>query len=143
MLTELEKAYLAGLFDGEGCISLSRGVSSYNDRSYHQLMITVGMANKEGVEMFHREFGGTFTAIEKVHLNPNWSTIYRWQVSSGKDCSKFLEVIGPYLRIKRPLVQLALDFISTIRRGRSPVTEDLQTKRDALYASIHGINQAD
>ena len=69
-------AYLAGIFDGEGCIS-----AGFNPRNTIWLTLTVSMTTPQPVMMFHERFGGRYSAIKvKLGCKPAVS----WVMSNGQ-----------------------------------------------------------
>ena len=74
----IELAYLAGLFDGEGCAGVYR-YTSRNNRAYP--LMTVQMCDPGPVDEFHRVFGG-YRAIQprKNARRP----VHVWLVSHRK-----------------------------------------------------------
>ena len=102
----LDLAYMAGLFDGEGYISIRYQMQKDKYDTY-SLMLGVNMVDSEPVELFSKSFGG------KVNLrhskNKNWRPQYRWRIESDK-AVYFLKIMSPYLRLKREKAELALLF---------------------------------
>lgn len=103
------RAWMAGFFDGEGCISVARGYASKNNPT---LKISVGNTRDESLLIFQDGFGGTVRA-RKVRPNHLQSYVWRCPHATQKD---FLLTIIPYLVIKRTRAELALDFLTT--RGK-------------------------
>jgi hypothetical protein len=99
-------AYLAGLFDGEGCVVITNTALPNRADSYC-LRVFLTMVDREGPGLFHARFGGNF--YEKQPANPRHRRQYTWQ-TSGKIAGAALEAMRPYLRVKRDQVELALEF---------------------------------
>lgn len=105
----IDLAYLAGLFDGEGCI-LHDGtprVSLTSCWPHHLLWV----ANEFGYGRFRRLYPS----------KGNRRTAFRWE-ASGKNALDFLKRLRPYLREKAHqadmLVQLTEYPLDTANRGR-------------------------
>lgn len=104
--------YVAGLFDGEGCIIMY-------DRGYGgrvQLRATITNTH-EGVIEWLRENVARGTVITKHYDGPgqeHYKTGYTWQVY-GQNAVFFLEQLLPFLIIKR---ERALEAISSQVVGR-------------------------
>lgn len=90
-------AYLAGLFDGEGCVSISR--------PYGYLRVSVVNTNRELCEVFHRAFGGSVSMTAPAGYRPGWKAQYQW-IAQGRAATKAREHMGPYLREKQIPVKL-------------------------------------
>ena len=55
-MTELDLAYMAGIFDGEGCITIQRG--SQRGKRHYTLRCLIGICNPYIPYMFKFAFGG-------------------------------------------------------------------------------------
>jgi len=103
-MKKTDYAYIAGLFDGEGCIHISKRKSGY-----YQLRIVVSNTN----EMIIRWLGFAFTGCvwgkkPKGNRRASWT----WGVSDRK-AEAFLKLIHPYLILKKPEAELAFKFMQT------------------------------
>lgn len=98
-------AYVAGLFDGEGCVDIYQATTSKNSKS-PSLMLRVTISQKDGSIMswLEKEFGGY---VRMDRRKDTW--IHRWELRSQK-ASKFLEMILPFTKIKDRQIKLALEF---------------------------------
>ncbi len=87
-------AYLAGIFDGEGCV----GIYSIGVGKTKVLTVAVHMTEKHVVELFHQQFGGSFyfKPRRKEHHKDQWC----WVVKRSR-ALKAMEAMSPWLRIKR------------------------------------------
>jgi len=97
-------AYVAGMLDGDGYISICR------NRCKPQTMLRVGISNTNQwlIEWLHFGFGG---GISKHKERGNCKTKWNWIISSNK-AVEFLKLISPYLKLKRPQAELAIQFQS-------------------------------
>lgn len=112
---ETDVAYIAGLFDGEGNVSIVRNLA-YAIRTnsvqipQYDLIVTIGMNPREAVDKVQEIFGGTIYENEclpgKTYKNIQKS--YRWVID--KNISFFLESILPYSIIKKKEIEIALEF---------------------------------
>lgn len=108
---ETLKAYFAGLFDGEGCVTVRKD-NRGNSRSY-QLICTVAMTEPKAVRLLHFCYGGSLTIRDKGEHK----TAFQWTVASDK-ALEFLYSITPNLRVKRPEAELAIQFQENVRAYR-------------------------
>ena len=97
--SELDLAYAAGLFDGEGCIYVAA-----HDR--FRLRVQVGMVERAGTTWLHENFGGKLQV--KKSQNKNWRAQTVWCLSC-KQAAMFLELILPYMKLKHEQAELALE----------------------------------
>jgi hypothetical protein len=105
-------AYMAGFFDAEGCVAVTRHNFVTKDRvkrSRYTLQCNVSQKSIGVIEMFHEYFGG---GIYKTKDN-----IHRWYISSF-DALKFLRQIEPYLIEKKEEAQIAINFQSRLTKGK-------------------------
>jgi hypothetical protein len=131
-LTEVERAYAAGVFDGEGCIS-----ASINAAGRPQLSITLEMKNPEIPHWFFVSFGGCCRKVVRLSRigRQEEYIIWSWRVGSGR-CRPFLEVVTPYLRLKKPQAQLALAWIETLPGGGRKTPDDILLTQHLLMQEI-------
>lgn len=101
-------AYTAGLLDGEGSIGIVVMNPSAKNRyklPFHQLHVHVVNTNKEVLDWLKDTFGGSICVHDKKSKSDTWT----WQIYT-KNAKKFLELIYPYLKIKRKQARLAIEF---------------------------------
>jgi hypothetical protein len=91
-------AYIAGLTDGEGCITL-------NNKCWR---VQIAMTD-EGVIRWLGTFGGV-VSLRKVYGNrkPTW----RWLLMRQAEVAQFLAAIIPYMQVKRAEAEFALQEIA-------------------------------
>jgi hypothetical protein len=106
-----EDAYLAGLIDGEGSICIYK-----QSRKYLGLNLCIVTTDRIFATRLAKTYG--FAACSsKRHLdNPKWSQAYVLQVR-GKWAVALLRRAMPYLLLKRPQAQLAIEFMDTVKVG--------------------------
>ena len=108
-------AYLAGLFDGEGCIRINKSYHSPRGNRFrryqYQIQCTVSNTNPTAVRLFEKYFSGS------VHVHSlgseNHKTTWTWSVGALK-ATKFLKKTIPFLRLKKDEAKLALKFRKTV-----------------------------
>lgn len=102
-MKDTELAYLAGIVDGEGSISIS--LDSKEDR--FKLSLDITNTNLEVLQWVQKEWGGSISTRtpRAGHRKP----CHRW-FASAELTEKVLRAILPYMRIKQLQAQLALDF---------------------------------
>lgn len=100
-------AYMAGIIDGEGSISI---VSSAKHKPYIP-KITVSNTNYEMIDLFEKEFGGKVRrrswSSNQKNINENWKDAYEWTLIHQK-AAKVIECLYPFLRIKKTQAILLL-----------------------------------
>lgn len=120
-----EKAYAAGIIDGEGCITGNRS----------GLRVVVSTTTVEMVEWLEERFGGAICTMRK---QPPRRDQWQWSIY-GRNASRFLDTILPYLVVKRDQAELGilLDNCSTRGRNRwNPLTDEERAQRESLIADL-------
>ena len=115
-LTEIEKSYIAGIVDGEGCIRISKVDSGAIKRLHNRytLTIQIQMVDKKVVSWLHQKCKG-YLYFQPINLTkyPNCRDRYRWTLQNF-DCQYFLEVILPYLKLKNKQAKIGLKFLALL-----------------------------
>ena len=111
MSTQL--AYIAGLFDGEGCVQYKQRMETKRKnrpRRYMCWMVTLemSMTDQDAVRWFHEIVKvGTVrlhTKNTSPSSKPHWKDQLRWRCSH-RDALKVAKLIIPYARVKRKKLQ--------------------------------------
>lgn len=129
-VTETQLAYFAGVFDGEGSITIVRidRAGKYgrpNATPIYNLRCSVGMQNLSLIKLFYDIFGGS------IHYRHQ--SVYRWIILTN-EAESFLRKIQPYIIVKRRQVELALDFVDYVHSR--PRTARKSKEECDLYEGI-------
>jgi hypothetical protein len=125
--------YVAGLFDGEGCIRVNR--QEFPNHIRYQLYAVMQMSDPRPLAEMQKQFEGSFH-FGKLPLNPNHRPLHCWSVSSQK-ALRFLEMVLPYLIVKKQEAELAIEFQRGIQRwGKAGMTEAEIARRHDLMRRI-------
>ena len=145
-MDEIDIAYIAGLFDGEGniCIGVHR---VKRERHYilpsHSLQCSISNGNKEVLDWIQEMYGGYVSTSTYSDKKKNWDDCYTWRVHSNSACT-FLSLIQPYLRIKQKQAELAIIF-HTERKDIRNMPMDFKLKelnrREYYRREIGKLNQ--
>jgi hypothetical protein len=97
-MTEVEKAWLAGLFDGEGCV-WSRWPKRMN------VVTEIKMTHRQTIDRVNQLFPGN---VSIGHLS-GWGTKpqFRWCLDT-RGTKEFLALVLPYLVTKKREAEIAL-----------------------------------
>ena len=141
-MNEKEKCYWAGLFDGEGCISIRLNRPTQTSRhktNLYALITKVTMCDKELVKQMQKSFGiGHLTINQRQEsLRVKQRPALSWTCMSN-DAMQVIIILKPYLRSKLNEAKIALDFMSlpSARRGRRRTDPELTKKREDLYYDL-------
>jgi len=116
VLSETEKAYLAGLIDGDGCINIGCHMIPGGVTPTHYLQVVIAQANRPFLEKWCAKTGfGTVYRTSGSKLSKK--KMYNWMMS-GRKAETFLQFISPYLDIKLDDAKIALMFRKT-KHGRA------------------------
>ena len=103
-LTTEEAAYLAGLFDGEGTISIRR--SKCNTGFSYVGYAEIGMTDERAIRWVAEKLQSHYKTW--VPKNPRHKTYYMVYLTGRSRMIPFLEIILPYMITKRQLGQVVL-----------------------------------
>lgn len=110
-MSKIDKAYIAGFFDGEGSCGLYIS-TGYTDNDgikhhYHYVRASIGNTDKDIPELCKNLFGGSLS--EEIPLNG--LKVYRWY-GTGKVANDFLKTIVLFLRQKKYRAQKLLEYFT-------------------------------
>lgn len=106
-MNEIDLAYMAGFFDGEGCITINKMKPKGNgNRNYVYRIYCLMVSNDKAILTWMQQIvGGSISTTQKVGYRPNW----RWCITDNKALA-FLKQICPYLQIKKQEAELAIAY---------------------------------
>lgn len=110
-----EAAYLAGLIDGEGCISVVR-LMKRNHFNYVS-RIQISLTNKDVLDWV-RDFTKVGTVVPRKSKFANRKMAWLWVVESNR-AVRVSKIIQPFLKIKSKQIKNLLAFQSVIRKHNS------------------------
>ena len=100
-MKEVDLAYFAGLFDGEGHVRIGKDPKPrYGATTRYYLQVIISNQNLQVLEELQQNFGGS------IHGS---SGCYHLAFGALQSM-RFLEEVKPYIRIKLPQVEVALEF---------------------------------
>src|SRR4030042_6476953 len=99
-------AYLAGFFDGEGCIAIVKDKNHLGNVQY-SLRVIVSNTNDYVLHLYKLSFGGRIHKRE--YKQPEWRDCYAWALNSTR-AYDFLKCVYPYLILKKAQADLAFEF---------------------------------
>ena len=118
MPTQTEIAYLAGLFDGEGCIQIKKQWEAKKragkPKRYKvwRISMEISMTDKDIIEWVHKTVGVGTVLINVKNKSPSskphWKTQWRWRCSH-RQAYKVCKMIWPYSQVKLELVEKIID----------------------------------
>lgn len=124
MATAVEIAWAAGLFEGEGCISVQRaGIKS----KYNQVRLLLSSTDKDVIDRFGSYFGGNITVKDRSKNLLSRKPLWEWSLGGRKDVARVLGLIGPYLGERRTAKMAdAYEVIAGMRTPGRPTGKHLR-----------------
>jgi len=111
---ELDIAWAAGFFDGEGCIQIRK--SKTGNKMYYTLLVSIDNTDPRPLLDLKRIMGGVtkLKGAQSIHSD-TWEnrSVWRWAVMS-KQAELILRSLLPYLRNKKEEAELALLYRETL-----------------------------
>jgi hypothetical protein len=137
-MKKTDLAYIAGIIDGEGCITLKVnrvGASPEQRMGFYELEVQVSNTNQWLIEWLFFNFGGK---IREEKKKDGCKQAWRWIIMARK-AADFLKLIYPYLRLKHPQAELGLRFQGKRRnnygrKGKS-ISERILDEADKILMS--------
>jgi hypothetical protein len=127
-------SYLAGLIDGEGCITIVRSSrSKTNGKTYYQnytLQVDIFNSSLVLMKWLVQYFGGVYYSRDR---GQNWKSANNWRPKGLANRKQLLLGILPYLVIKREQAITALAFLD--------IQEENPSEREKLYQKMLLLNQ--
>ena len=134
-LTIADIAYIAGLFDGEGCITCKQKPTKRKDRGgkvYNQWYIRceMNMADKAAIEWVHETLGFGWVS-EKIYKKKPAHYKRQWRWCCGyRDALAFAKLVWPYIQVKLHKVELIIDHYEPRAQELGDNVVDLETERN-------------
>jgi hypothetical protein len=141
--------YLAGFFDGEGCISNTIAKSKPGHRITEVVYFRV-MAyntNREPIDLFQRMLGGRIDVYHqrgKTTTGQDRRAIYRWMIFSKLHLQRFVDILGDKLLVKAPQVAVLREYLSLPdgrRLGSRTIPDEIRDKRQELRRRLRTLNR--
>jgi hypothetical protein len=128
-----ERAYIAGIVDGEGTITLTRK----HRNNIHSPEITVANTDLRLLEWLKERLGGLIK--KKVRKLPQHSQAYTWIITNNRAIGVMNE-IQEFLIIKRKHSELITKNYKACTPRNGKYTKDLLSKKMELVAQIKKLN---
>lgn len=139
IISETDKAYAAGIIDGEGSVCIRRYV--HKTPGHHipsfSLYVEIRMTNREAVEFIHAVFGG---CLKSKGTTKTGKVIYDWKIY-GNQAADFLRQVIPYLKCKKRQAAIAIRFSEIPCAYGKYNKEEITSQRDNLKSLISRLNQ--
>lgn len=137
MWKDTELAYLAGIIDGEGFVSVRQ------QEERNRLSMQVGMITTDlpMIEWVHSRFGGKVYHRPPNQKHPNWKPKYEWRMSATL-IDILIPEIRPYLIIKAHHADLLMNLRELYKvRTFHTVPPELHKQRMDIVDQIRSLNR--
>ena len=126
-------AYIAGLFDGEGCVTCKQKKTKRNDRGgkvYNQWYIRceISMTDKAVIEWLQETLGFGWSAEKKYNNKPKYKKQWRW-CCGYRDALTFAKLVWPYTQVKLHKIEQIIDHYEPRAQELGDNVVDLETER--------------
>ena len=118
-------AYIAGLFDAQGCVTCKQKPTKRKDRGgkiYNQWYIRceIAMTNRAVIEWIHEVLDFGWCAEKKYNNKPKYKKQWRW-CCGYQDALLFAKIIWPYTQVKLHQIENIIDHYEAIKPDRKNV----------------------
>ena len=135
MLTDTESAYLAGFFDGDGCVNISS-----RKGQAHYLQVVFSQCNRQFLDDWCGKVGKG-----SVHKNSGFTDgshkkeLWHWRLSD-RQAESVLIMMLPYLELKAEQATIAIQFMGTKKRyGRAGVPAHILEQREQFKLALSAL----
>lgn len=132
-MTETEKAYIAGLIDGDGCILVNRQTRKKSGTVVYQLRVVVAMNDQRPLVFLKDKLDGGL-CTRKRQYRGEWKTTYVWSLCDQR-ASNLLEAILPYLLVKDTTAKIGTQ-LRSVTNDATLSYEEKQKRREKHYLAM-------
>lgn len=140
VVKETEKAYLAGLLDGEGTVSILR---TKGGKGVETIIASIEVSNTDirMIQWMKDLFGGNVVLSNRKRTRDGkWKPLYRIAYR-GRSVDRILNLALPYLKLKVRQAQLALELRSRMGAVKErPLPSREWVYREALLKECKSLN---
>lgn len=135
-MQETDKAWIAGIIDGEGSIFVMRQKRLDRERDTNYILRVAVQSTDPYMTKALKELCPISAEFSvQRDKRPECSDTLKWQVN-GKNAARFLEEILPYLRVKHEQAQLAIEFQKTTKKHWKHMLQEDYEKQANLYQAL-------
>ena len=129
-------AYIAGLLDGEGCITITRNSKSRVDSPF----ITFIMTHEGVMRWLGEKLGSKCSPLKRKNVQPHWKPQFKVCLG-GRRAVRLLKRLLPMMIVKAPQAAVAVEFPYIVQDGKSRrVPDDVLAVREAMKVEISRLN---
>jgi hypothetical protein len=138
LITETDRAYLAGIIDGEGCIGVA--YRRVKGKRYITPTLQVNNTRQELLEWLYERYGGG--VYHRTDTRPTRKPSWLWSVAGQKALTAIRDAY-PYLLLKvdQADIVLAIKRRTVMHGGVKRMTEADFVENDNVVKLIHALNK--
>jgi len=154
MATNKLWAYIAGVVDGEGHLTIAKEYDKRQNKQYYYPYIRVGNTNIPFLTFLKEKTGFGHISSVGVKRKPNHKPAFYWIIGKYSQVQALLEKVIPYLFIKRRLLEFLRIYNEEKRkvlnsinwrgykglRGR-PHWASYTSRQEEIYNELRGLNK--
>lgn len=139
-MNETERAYIAGIVDGEGSVSMCLRNTK---PKHYDVKVSISNSSKQLIDYLKNLFPLFNIFTQKDKRNKNWKRRYELYSSSLKNIKIFLESILPFLIVKKEQARLLLEYIEIRNKvfSRGSHQSIHPQRENEIYFQLKEINQ--
>jgi hypothetical protein len=129
ILSETQKAYLAGLIDGEGTITLELRKSRCNKKLVIEPLLQIANTDSPLLREVKKMLG-----IGNVHITVHKEIrqpMHSYRIGSQQGVLKILEQIHDYLILKKPQSELVIKWLKIHKFGKKITQKEIEMFRES------------
>ncbi len=149
-LSNVEKAYLAGIVDGEGSLYIARQEAHGNNgqlKYFYRARVTVANTDIGVLTWLTNtiKVGAFCYPMDSRKEKKGWKDVWQWTLAS-KAVEEFLEQLLPYLVIKKERATLLIRYRKLINTrthvyAGHPLTKKEVDTREQIYKEVKELNK--
>jgi len=146
--TIAQLAYLAGIVDGEGSLTIGNYSSNKKTGAIHyQTTLQINNTDEGLILWIHNIFGGNIVRYtEKQTPKNSRQAVFRW-IANGDRLTHICELILPYVVVKRRQVEIMLRMRETYKvrykqgqKGFRGLNHDVLSLRQSLFLELRNLH---
>lgn len=142
----LSLPYIAGFFDGEGCVSLcycKRRKRKSMEGHVMGFKLIAGISNTDPTVllMLQSMYGGDLNISNPRAAVPHHKRVYAWKVTARDSIKTFLTSIAPLCIVKRNQVLIALKYVETMGSPGGRLQQGAWDIRLECYEDLRSLNR--
>jgi len=134
-LSTIDLAWAAGLFEGEGTVTITKAGRKGHTRGF----VSVTNTDRDVVDFFHSHWGGHLRSVGKPSERAREA--FEWRLYSSSLAAMFAEQILPYIKTTRVRQKMELLIEASATRQRGSRDPDYKARQHELRERMRKLNR--